>query len=160
MDYKYETHMHTSESSLCGKLKAAEQVRIYKELGYAGIIITDHLKSRDFMLGRFMRLKKPLMSWKEKVKFLARGYEKAKEEGDKIGLDVFRGWDFNYRGSDFLTYGLDIDFLLSNKDIDEMPIEAYSALVRANGGYIAQAHPYRRLFMGESEVPIAPHLLD
>ena len=41
-----------------------------------------------------------------------------------------------------------------------MPIEAYSALVRTNGGYIAQAHPYRKLFLGKSQVPIAPHLLD
>lgn len=155
--FLYETHMHTVESSICGLSTAAEQVHTYKGLGYAGIIITDHLSSKNFAVGRFTRMK-PLLSWKEKVEFLIRGYEKAKKEGDRIGLDVFLGWEFYYRGSEFLTYGLDKDFLLRNKDIDKMPIEAYSALVRSHGGYLAQAHPYRK--KKERYVPVNPDIVD
>jgi len=159
MEYKYETHLHTKESSMCAKSSAADQVRAYQKRGYTGIIVTDHIKSFYFKIGVIRGLK-PLTSWNEKVKFFIKGYEKAKNEGDKIGLDVFLGWEFYYRGADFLTYGLDIDFLLKNKDLDEMPVEAYSKLVRDNGGYIAQAHPYRKPKMGDMERPVEPHLLD
>ena len=158
MSFLYETHLHTFESSHCAWIKAAEQVKLYKDLGYAGIIVTDHLKSLNFKIGQLKHLKL-LMSWEKKVEYLTRGYKKAKEEGDKIGLDVFLGWEFTYQGSDFLTYGLGVNFLLKNNDLDAMPIEAYSALIRNNGGYIAQAHPYRNK-AGERRVPVDPRLLD
>ena len=140
--FLYETHMHTFETSLCGIAKAADQVRIYKDRGYTGIIITDHLGTKNFKRSRFKHLK-PLLTWGDKVDFLVSGYEKAKEEGDKIGLDVFFGWEFYADGSEFLTYGLDKDFLLKHKDLDKMPLKEYSKLVRENGGFLAHAHPYR-----------------
>ena len=40
--YKYETHLHTCEASACASAKGEEQARRYKELGYDGIIVTDH----------------------------------------------------------------------------------------------------------------------
>lgn len=40
---KIELHMHTSEVSSCGKVPAAEMVRLYKEMGYDAITVTDHL---------------------------------------------------------------------------------------------------------------------
>ena len=153
--YKYETHMHTGESSICAKAtkvesklkegrsvstKAAKQVRCYKELGYAGIIVTDHLSGKYLALQAALRLKQP--TWEEKVEILVKGYLAAKEEGDKCGLDVFLGWEISLGDLHFLTYGLDMDFLRKNENINRMSIEEYSKLVRGNGGYIAQAHPY------------------
>lgn len=40
--FKYETHLHTKESSRCGSTSAAEYPAYYKSLGYSGIFITDH----------------------------------------------------------------------------------------------------------------------
>ena len=40
--YKYEPHLHTKEASACAILTGAEQARLYKDLGYSGIIVTDH----------------------------------------------------------------------------------------------------------------------
>ena len=40
--YRYEIHCHTSEASKCGRLAAADLVRLYKKIGYTGVIITDH----------------------------------------------------------------------------------------------------------------------
>ena len=34
MKYKYETHMHTSQGSACGRSTGAEMARAYKEAGY------------------------------------------------------------------------------------------------------------------------------
>jgi hypothetical protein len=89
------------------------------------------------------------------VDFLLKGYEKAKRAGEKCGLDVFFGWEFSYGESDFLTYGLDRDFLLKHPEILDMSIEEYSALVRSSGGYLAQAHPFRK-----SSGPVDPSLVD
>jgi len=156
-EFWYETHMHTLESSFCSVTEAKEHVRIYKKRGYTGIIITDHLSSKNFLGSSFKR-GRPFTSWEDKVNYLMRGYEAAKEEGDKIGLDVFFGWEFFAGGHEFLTYGLDREFLLKYKDLDKVPIEEYSKIVRDNGGYLAQAHPYRA--KDGAQTPVNSKLID
>ena len=153
MEYLYETHLHTSEVSACAVSTAAQQAAVYKRKGYTGIIVTDH-----FVNGYTTCPKN--LPWEDKMRFFATGYEEAKKEGDKIGLDVFFGWEFTIKGSDFLTYGLDLDFLIAHPHVDELRIEDYSTLVRNNGGYIAQAHPYRDAYYIENQHPVRPHLLD
>jgi len=153
MEYLYETHMHTSEVSACGISSAEQQVAVYKKQGYAGIIVTDH-----FINGYSTIPKK--LPWEEKMRYFASGYEAAKKAGEKVNLDVFFGWEFTIRGADFLTYGLDLDFLISHHRLDLMRIEDYSALVRKSGGYLAQAHPYRDAYYIENKYPVHPHLLD
>ena len=153
MGYLYETHMHTSEVSGCALSSAAQQVAAYKKRRYTGIIITDH-----FINGYTICPKK--LPWEKKMEFFVNGYNEAKKAGNILGLDVFLGWEFTIRGADFLTYGLDLDFLLAHPGFDKLEIEQYSALVRENGGYIAQAHPYRDEYYIEHNHPVAPHLLD
>lgn len=143
MHYKYETHMHTYESSICGKATAREQVKQYKRNGYDGIIITDHLNRSNF-LGSVYHRSIPLITWKQKVDFMIAGYLAAKEAGDRVGLDVFLGWEYRSEdGADFLTYGLDDFFLITHPDLHKMGLAEYSELVHDHGGFIVQAHPYR-----------------
>jgi hypothetical protein len=149
----YETHVHTSEASLCGASTAEEQVRAYKKKGYAGIIVTDH-----FVNGYTACPAE--LSWEEKMRFFYSGYQAAKAEGDKVGLDVFFGMEYFIRGSEFLVYGLDLDFLIKHPGFDRLPLEAFSKLVRENGGYLAQAHPYRKANYIKSPFPVEPHLID
>jgi len=153
MKYKYETHMHTAEVSACAVKFAAQQVAAYKDRGYAGIIITDH-----FVNG-YTTCPKDL-SWEKRMRFFVSGYEEAKKMGEKIDLDVFLGWEFTIKGSDFLTYGLDLGFLLDNPNVDKYSIEDYSELVRENGGFLAQAHPFRDEYYIENPYPAKPHLID
>jgi hypothetical protein len=145
--------MHTSEVSACAVSTAAEQVRAYKARGYAGIIITDH-----FINGYSTCPKK--LPWDKKMKHIISGYDEAKKAGKKYGLDVFLGWEFTIKGSDFLTYGLGLDFLTAHPGIDRFPIEKYSAVVRENNGFLAQAHPFRDSWYIENKFPAAPHLVD
>jgi hypothetical protein len=145
--------MHTSQVSACASSTGADQARAYKARGYTGIIVTDHFINGYSTCPAHL-------SWEEKMRFVYKGYEAAKKEGDKIGLDVFYGWEFNIRGSDFLTYGLDLDFLIKHKDIDRMQIEPYSDLVRKSGGYLAQAHPYRVAYYIENPYPVSPGFID
>ena len=148
--YKYETHMHTSEVSPCARSTAAEQVKAYKENGYTGIIVTDHFPTNHH---RFP-------SWAKKIEFLLSGYETAKKEGEKIGLDVFFGWEYRIYGSDFLTYGLSLDFLLANPKIEEMDIKRYCELIRGNGGFVVQAHPFREGGWIPHPFPTNPQYID
>ncbi|MGN0642710.1 MAG: PHP-associated domain-containing protein [Huintestinicola sp.] len=134
--YKYETHMHTSEGSACSSSTAAEMARKYKEEGYTGIIVTDHFFNGNTAVDR-------RLPWKEKVELYCKGYEHAAEEGAKIGLDVFFGFEYGNGGSDFLVYGLDKNWLLENDNILDMELTRFLEYARSCGGGIIQAHPFR-----------------
>jgi len=153
MEYLYETHMHTSEVSRCAVSTAAQQVVAYIQRGYDGIIVTDHF------INGYTNCPKDL-PWEKKMEFVVSGYNEAKKAGDLHGLSVFLGWEFTVRGADFLTYGLGMDFLLENPNLDRLSIEAYSTLVRKYGGFLAQAHPYRDEYYIEHNYPVEPHLID
>lgn len=153
MEYLYETHLHTSEVSACAVSSAAQQVAMYKKQGYAGIIVTDH-----FINGYSTCPKK--LPWDKKMEFFASGYVEASKAGKKSGLDVFFGWEFTIRGADFLTYGLDLDFLITHPNLDLMEIVEYSNVIRKSGGYLAQAHPYRDAYYIENKYPVQPYLID
>lgn len=149
MSYIYETHLHTCFASLCGRSKGSEYISFYKELGYAGIIVTDH-----FFNGN-CRVSKEL-PWKERVEQYCEGYEDAKTEGDRQGLQVFFGWEANFDGDEYLIYGLDKEWLLNHPDmLSWNHITHYEEISKA-GGLIVQAHPFReRIYL--SSLNLHPH---
>ncbi len=136
MGYKYETHMHTKEASACGAFWAKEMVQAFQKAGYTGIFVTDHFFNGNCAMSREL-------PWEEKVELFCKGYENAKAEGDKIGLDVFFGFEYCVEGADFLVYNLDKKWLLENVDVDKWePRKAFAAMHRG-GGFIVHAHPFR-----------------
>lgn len=152
MGYKYETHLHTREGSACARATAAEQVRSYYEAGYAGIIVTDHFFNGNTAVPRNL-------PWEERVNLFCLGYENAKAEGDRLGMDVFFGWESGYYGTDFLIYGLDKDWLLKHDDILEWSVEKQYKTVKADGGMVVHAHPYREAFY-IPEIRLYPDCVD
>lgn len=134
--YKYETHVHTSETSACASANGAAQAMFYKSKGYTGIVVTDHFFNGNTSVPHEL-------PWEEKVNRFCLGYEKAKEQGDKIGLDVFFGWEYSYHGADLLTYGLDKQWLLKHPIVMDMDVNSYCDFVREQGGIIVHAHPFR-----------------
>ncbi len=134
--YRYEIHCHTSETSACSHISAADLIDFYKKAGYDAVIITDHFLNGNTTVPQFL-------PWKKKIELFAKGYKNAKKRGDEIGVDVYFGWEVSTGGTDFLTYGLDENWLLEHKDCDKMRISDYCDLVRQSGGYIVQAHPFR-----------------
>ncbi|MDR1669008.1 MAG: PHP domain-containing protein [Oscillospiraceae bacterium] len=151
--YQYETHMHTSPVSYCASVSPEEQVRAYKDRGYAGIIVTDHFFNGNSACPKGL-------SWEDAAAFFLSGYERAKTEGDKIGLDVFFGMEYAVFGTEFLTYGLTPEFVRTNPAMDKLSPREFSALVRANGAYLAQAHPYRTGSWIQNPYPVDPALID
>ncbi len=135
--YKYETHIHTSQGSGCSMWRGSAIAERLHELGYSGVFITDHFFNGNSCVDRSL-------PWDVKVHLHCQGYEEAKKRGDELGLDVWLGWEFAYRGTEFLTYGLDKQFLLDNPQIMEMSLERYADFVHEKGGFVVQAHPFRQ----------------
>lgn len=151
--YAYETHLHTCQGSACGRNTGAEMARACKEAGYTGIIVTDH-----FVYGNTAVVDRSL-PWSEWVELYCKGYEDAKAEGDKIGLQVFFGWEAAYNGTEFLINGLSKEWLLTHPEIKDCTIEEQFKLVHEGGGMVVHCHPFRE----ESYIPeirLFPDLVD
>lgn len=136
MSYKYETHMHTAEASACATSTGAEMARAHKEAGYTGIFITDHFFNGNTTVPREL-------PWQERVERFCLGYEHAKQEGDKIGLQVFFGFEYAYHGAEFLVYNLDKQWLMNHENIDLRSPRWALAQMHQGGAIIIQAHPFR-----------------
>lgn len=152
MLYKYETHAHTSQTSKCSRITGSELARFYKSLGYTGLFVTDHFFNGNTTVPREL-------DWEERVRIFELGYQDAKAEGDRIGLDVFFGWEYSWGGNDFLIYGLGADWLLSNPDQLSLRPREYMQKVRADGGLVIHAHPFREAGYIES-IKLIPRDVD
>ena len=152
MAFLYETHLHTSQTSRCGSSTGAEHVRFYKELGYTGIIVTDHFFNGSCHVPKEL-------PWKERIDRFCAGYEDALIEGQKLGLDVFFGFEHNWNGDDYLVYGLDKSWMTAHPEMEHWTRgEQYAAVCQA-GGCVVQAHPFRtRDYI--KRVQLAPQLCD
>lgn len=135
--FKYETHLHTSEASGCSGSTGAEMADAHKAAGYSGIIVTNHFFNGNTCIPHDL-------PWRKRIELFCKGYENAKARGDEIGLKVFFGWEFASETSEFLTYGLDKEWLLHHPEIMDMHIFDYLSLVRQSGGFAVQAHPFRQ----------------
>ena len=134
--YKVETHLHTSQGSDCGQNTGAEMARAYKAEGYSAIFVTDHFfNGNTAVRGNY--------KWEEKIIMFMQGYEDAKAEGEKIGLDVYFGFEYNNGGTEFLIYGLDEKWLCSYPEIITDRLEKALTKIKDDGGFIIHAHPFR-----------------
>ncbi len=137
MPYLYETHLHTRQASLCGSSSGAEYIPYYKELGYSGIIVTDHFFNGNSSIPR-------ALPWEEKIELFCKGYEDAKAEGDRLGLQVFFGWECNFDMDEYLIYGLDKEWLLTHPEMMEWDHITHFKEITKAGGLVVQAHPFRQ----------------
>lgn len=135
--YVYETHLHTNEASACAVNTGAEMARACYEAGYTGIMVTNHFVYGNTNVDRSL-------PWAEWVECFCKGYENAKTEGDKLGLQVFFGWESCYQGTEFLVYGPDKAWLLAHPQIRDATIEEQYRMVSQDGGMVIHAHPFRK----------------
>ena len=152
MAYLYETHLHTSQASACGKSLGRDFVMRYKDAGFTGIVITDHFYRGNTAIDKSL-------PWKKWVENFCKGYEDAREEGDRQGLDVFFGWEETFDGDDYLVYGLDKEWLLLHPEAVRWDRTQQFEDVKRYGGCVVQAHPFRqRDYM--SRICLSPDCVD
>lgn len=135
---KFDIHIHTAETSKCGTVSAPDTVRIYKSLGYDGIVITDHLHET------YISLQNCRDDWQECMTRFLFGYEEAKRTGDEIGLFVALGAELRFpeNDSDYLLYGIDEAFLRAHPYLYRTD---HASFFQEFGGriLIVHAHPFR-----------------
>lgn len=150
MQYKYELHCHTKETSLCGQVPAAEIVKMYKEKGYDGIVITDHYSPMTF---------KPSRVWRPQtdIDFYLKGYKEALKYADE-NFAVLLGMEIRYyaTANDYLVYGMTEEFLRNNGNLMKLYPKRFYKLAKENNMIVLQAHPFRNSLMKR----ISPEYLD
>lgn len=134
--YRYETHLHTAPVSKCAKGGVREVLQFYKNFGYDGVFITNHFLDGNINIDK-------TLPYEEKIEFYLSDYFDAKSESEKIGIKVFFGVELSYGGTDFLVYGLSPDWFRAHPEIMDMNKVEELALMRSEGAFIAQAHPFR-----------------
>ena len=137
--YKYDTHVHDSECSLCGASKPEEMVDAYAKAGYDGFFFTNHFFLGNTAIDRSL-------PWNEFVLAYWNAFSRAKEYAKERypEFSVLFGLEHHYAaGKEVLTYGIDLDFLLNHPNLHEYSIKDYCAAVHEAGGYISHAHPFR-----------------
>lgn len=135
--YRYELHLHTSETSACGHVPAVEQIRTYHRLGYDGVCVTDHLHNVYLKtLGAD--------DWRGCMDAYLTGYRLAKAEGERLGMDVILGAELRFpeNNSDYLVYGIDEQWLYGHPWITSLDHKAFFDRF-GNEVLIIHAHPYR-----------------
>ena len=134
--YKYETHLHTYPVSRCARASVREVLEFYKSLGYDGVFITNHFLDGNINID-------DEVPYEEKINFYCSDYEEGRKIADEIGIKVFFGIEMSYKGTDFLIYGLDKEWLLKNPQIMEMKKSEELQYLMSAGALVIQAHPYR-----------------
>lgn len=138
--FLYETHVHTRESSPCGRVSAKEVVRCYVKGGYSGCIITDHYYASTFEPG-----KKKRKSWEEQIDQYLSGFTLAKSEAEKHDFDVFLGVELTLVNvtADILIFGIDENFLYTHPRLYALSPAELKKLADNKGVLLFEAHPFR-----------------
>jgi len=137
--YLTETHLHTSESSPCGRLSAEEMLRLYKSAGVTTVCITDH-----YSQGGFDRM--GLTDTTQREELILRGYRVAKKVAASLNMHVILSAEFqlyNCFENHYLVYGIEENFFAFGQDILALSVSDFSRYCHNRGAYIVQAHPYR-----------------
>ncbi len=141
MEYLFEMHTHTKEVSTCAVAYAEDLINSYKESGYSGFVITNHLNPETFNnvgLGE--------VSWDEKIDHFMKGFYAVKNAAGNrfivlLGMEIRF---YNTPNNDYLVYGITEEFLRSNGDLMAKTPKQFSNLCKENGLIFVQAHPFRR----------------
>lgn len=134
--YRYETHLHTAPVSRCAKQTVRENLEFYKQLGYAGVFVTNHFLDGNIRIDRDA-------PYAERLDFYFSDYEQALTIGRELGIDVFLGIEMSYKGTDFLVYGLDKAWFLAHPEWEGMKRTEILSLLMEHGALVVQAHPFR-----------------
>lgn len=136
--YRYELHLHTSETSKCGHVPAAEQIETYHALGYQGVCVTDHLHNAQIAYFNVAD------DWNTIVDRYLVGYRAARKAGAAVDMDVIFGVELRFpeNDSDYLIFGIDEQWLYDNPWITRMDHKSFFDRYK-DEVLIIHAHPYR-----------------
>ena len=146
--YLYETHLHTSPVSKCANASVRETLEFYKAAGYAGVFMTDHFIDSN------IAPEARELPYREKIEFYFSAFEEGVKIGQEIGLDVFYGFEMSQGWAHILVYGIDKEWCLTHEDMDKIRRSELMDMMRADGAFLVQAHPFRTV---KTEITLFPN---
>ena len=155
MSYRYEMHLHSCGCSKCGASPSTDYIAAAKKLGYAGMVFTNHFYHGNTGVDRNL-------PWRDFVNAYRDDYLRAKEVGDREGIDVLFGIEEAYRpGKEVLIYGVEPEMVAETPEFRDMTLAEISAFTHGCGGFIVCAHPFRAAsYIPDPDTPPDPTVLD
>ncbi len=138
---KLEMHAHTKGGSPCAEEEPSTLIKIYKEAGYGGVVLTNHLSPWAYD-------GYPGTTKDEKIEYYISLYKEFKKECEENGLKCFFGaevcsYDKHYF-SEYLIYGLKEEHLRNNPLLFTLTQKELFDFSNENGLFMAQSHPFRK----------------
>ena len=131
-----DLHAHSSGISRCCQIPAEEVLKTAKEYGIDGIVLTNHYQKSYLQ--------------NDDADAFAKAYVEefhyTEEIAEELGMKVFFGVEVTtelYKNVHMLVYGVSEKFVLENPRVFELNQEELYKLVKAYGGVLVQAHPFR-----------------
>lgn len=150
--YMYETHCHSSEASACARNTAVEMAKAHKEAGYSGFILTNHNWGGNTAISREL-------AWGDMLDAFFEPYYLAKEWGDANDFQVFPGYEAGYKGTEFLIYGIEIEWMHKHPELRDASVKDQFEIIHSGGGIVVHAHPFREAFY-ISRIRLYPEYID
>lgn len=147
--YRIEMHAHTKPESSCSRIPPAHLAKIYSNLGYDAIVVTNHFIYDYNLYERYPK--------EEALKKYLFGYEETKREAEKYGIKVFLGAEIRFTENinDYLIYGVDEQMLAEIYELLPYGVENFRKSFKTENSLFVQAHPFR-----DGMETINPKLLD
>ena len=131
---RIEMHAHTKPVSTCAEFPTEKVLQTFKDDGYDGIAITNHLLMRsEFTTENFAEIYRA-----ETLKAL--------ELGDKIGIKVYAGAELRFKNennNDYLLYGYNPDDLYYICQLLKGTLADFVKSYKTDDMLLVQAHPFR-----------------
>lgn len=135
MEFKYELHCHTGCVSRCGRVEPEEILKLYKQQGYSGIVVTDHYSPMTFT---------PNWCPQKQIDFYLEGYRRMKAAaGDDFTVLLGMELRHYFTANDYLIYSIDEDFLYNAGNLMNVWEREVFNRCRREGYLVYQAHPFR-----------------
>ncbi len=138
--YRTELHAHTKPVSTCSDVPPEDAVKLYKERGYTSLVIANHF-APDYFYKRI-----ETRDTKKSVDFYLNDYHRAKEAGEKYGLNVVLAAEIrfpNHNGNDYLLFGIEDADLYNVFEMLDGTVEEFYKNFCDETKLLFQAHPFR-----------------
>lgn len=121
---KIDMHCHTKEGSLDAKVPIEQYIERLKELGFGGMVVTDHDSYNGYR------------AWKKHIK-------------DKKHTDfvVLKGVEYDTFGAGHILVIMPENVKLRILEMRGIPVHILASIVHANGGILGPAHPFGEKYM-------------
>ncbi len=137
---KLETHCHLIGTSVCADCSFDVMIKAYKDKGYDGIVVTNHIHRGYFS-------SYPGETPKEKVDYFFSVYDKFNRECSSQGIKVFLGGEVLVTcpegHAEYIIYGFDKKFIYDHPNLFDLTQEELFKLCDKNGIFMFKAHPFR-----------------